>query len=243
MTEPDRPPLANRLLIADDEPGIRDALAFSLRQAGYAVELCADGLAAVAAFDRELPALVILDIMMPRLDGLAVLRHIRSLSQTLPVIFLTSRDEEFDKVLGLELGADDYMCKPFSLRELLARVRVLLRRSMPESFQARSEATGNTSVGSLELDEDCLIASWQGKPLRLTISEFRILSAMAKRPGVVFDRDMLIALAYPEERFVNDRAMDCHIKRIRQKLQGCAAPSALVETVYGAGYRFNQKAQ
>lgn len=224
-----------RILVADDEPGLRDALDFALRQAGYTVELCADGLAAVSAFDRQPPDLVILDIMMPRLDGLEVLRRIRSANSFVPVIFLTSRDEEFDKVLGLEMGADDYLCKPFSLRELLARVKVLLRRQA--QFQVPAEETGVPAEG-LALNQDCLTASWQGRDLRLTVSEFRILAAMAARPGVVFDRDSLLAIAYPEERYVNDRAMDCHVKRIRQKLHDSAAPDGLLETVYGAGYRF-----
>lgn len=262
------------ILVADDEPGIREALQFSLEQAGFRVRCCADGQLAVQAFDECPPDLAILDIMMPRLDGIAVLRHIRAAAETLPVLFLTSRDAEFDRVLGLELGADDYVCKPFSLRELVARVRALLRRQctvgggaqlagggvgqpadggggLPVGYVARQssgEAGGQPgreaadTQGPLRIDAQCFCARWSGLELPLTVSEFRILQALYDRPGVVFSRDQILAAAYPDERFVNDRAADGHIKRIRRKLAEAGAPDSLIETLYGAGYRLDSGA-
>ncbi|OHD18465.1 MAG: hypothetical protein A2087_11665 [Spirochaetes bacterium GWD1_61_31] len=242
-----------RVLVADDEPGIRDALVYALEAAGFRVKACPDGLAAWEAFAGGAFDLAILDIMMPRLDGLELLKRMRAAGAELPVLLLTSRDEEFDRVLGLELGADDYLCKPFSLRELVARLRALLRRAVATRRLATAvsqpdvagsvasvlaQPTAPAQPGGLNLDADCLLASWRGSSLHFTVSEFRILAAMAARPGVVFDRDMLLAAAYPDERFVNDRATDCHIKRIRRKLADVGAPERLLETVYGAGYRY-----
>ncbi|MBU0937047.1 MAG: response regulator transcription factor [Spirochaetes bacterium] len=263
------------ILVADDEPGIREALQFSLEQAGFRVHCCADGQLAVQAFDECPPDLAILDIMMPRLDGIAVLRHIRAAAETLPVLFLTSRDAEFDRVLGLELGADDYLCKPFSLRELVARVRALLRRhpagraarqhtgtaaeqptvgSAGQSLSTMDGQAGSGTVGPpatelpagtegpLCIDPQCFCARWAATVLPLTVSEFRILQALFDHPGVVFSRDQILAAAYPDERFVNDRAADGHIKRIRRKLSAAGAPDSLIETLYGAGYRLDRGA-
>ena len=164
------------------------------------------------------------------------LRRLRALSERLPILFLTSRDEEFDRVLGLELGADDYLCKPFSMRELVARVRVLFRRRA-----LRRDPTTATQVlvaGDLMLDLDRFQAAWKGSPLALTVTEFRILHALARHPGRVKTRQQLVEEGYPEDTYVSDRTVDTHIKRLRKKLAAVDADADPVETMYGLGYRW-----
>jgi DNA-binding response OmpR family regulator len=182
---------------------------------------------------------VILDIIMPRMDGRELCRRIRALSAKVPVMFLTSRDEEFDRVLGLELGADDYLCKPFSLRELAARVKVLFRRSgtlAAEKERGQGEADF-VSVGFLNLDTRRYTAAWKGSALRLTVTEFRILHALARQPGYVRTREQLLAEAFPQDSYMSDRTIDCHIRRIRAKLEDLDDGFDGIETLYGLGYR------
>ena len=228
-----------RILVADDEPNLLSNLVFAFEAEGYAVEGRSDGELAWEAFRSSHPDLVILDIMMPMADGPEVLRRIRSLDTEVPVIFLTSKDEEFDKVLGLELGADDYLTKPFSLRELQARVRALLRRSRrgaPPVAGSPPPAFPLSSSG-IELDPERFEARAAGSPMRLTVTEFRVLAALVVAPGIVKSRDILVAAAYPEETYLSDRAIDCHVRRLRRKIQDAGGDPASVETVYGLGYR------
>lgn len=198
-------------------------------------ERSASGL--VHCADREIPPdLYILDIMMPVMDGITLLRKLREKGISTPVMFLTSKDEEFDKVLGLELGADDYLCKPFSIRELIARVHVILRR-----YKATSQtpfASKTIEAGPITLNELSHTATLGGQPLSLTVTEFRILYAFINHAGEALSRDRLIQASYPDETYLNDRAIDCHIKRLRKKLSGCARTRDCIETVYGLGYRF-----
>jgi two-component system, OmpR family, response regulator ChvI len=208
--------MAERVAIVEDEQNIRDNVAFALEREGYRVSGFADGISAWEAFQQELPELVILDIIMPRMDGLELCRRLRSVSETLPIIFLTSRDEEFDRVLGLELGADDYLCKPFSMRELLARVKVLFRR-VALGREPAGAAEELLHVGDLELDLRRYTARWRAATVPLTVTEFMILHALARRPGHVKTRDQLMTEGYPHDTFVSDRTIDSHIKRIRKK--------------------------
>jgi DNA-binding response OmpR family regulator len=233
MTAPPGP-----IAVVDDEESIRQTVGLALRREGFAVTTWEDGQAAWESFREALPELVVLDILMPRMDGLELCRRLRTLSESLPILFLTSKDEEFDRVLGLELGADDYLCKPFSMRELVARVRVLLRRRA-----LRRDPTTVTKVlaaGDLMLDLDRFQATWRGAQLQLTVTEFRILHALARHPGRVKTRQQLVEEGYPEDTYVSDRTVDTHIKRLRKKLESVDPAADPVETVYGLGYRWRQ---
>ncbi len=234
-----------RILVADDEPNLREHLAYALEAEAYEVEAAPDGEAAWEAFRAGRHDLAVLDIMMPRIDGTEVLRRIRSIDAEVPVMFLTSKDEEFDKVLGLELGADDYLTKPFSLRELIARVKALLRRShrSANAISRNASIPYPLSASGLELDPERFEARAGGSPMRLTVTEFRVLAALIAAPGVVKSRDALVAAAYPEETYLSDRAIDCHVKRLRRKISEAGGDSAAVETVYGLGYRLRAAGQ
>ena len=225
-----------RIAIVEDEETVREGVSFALRRAGHQVVPFEDGLAAHEAFERDLPDLVILDITLPRMDGLEVCRKLRSRSEILPIIFLTSRDDELDRVLGLEIGADDYMCKPFSMRELIARVKVLLRRASLSSRPAEDEGDLVT-YGPLSLDGARYLASWNGVRIPMTVTEFLLLRALVRRPGHVKTRAQLMTEAYGEHTFVSDRTVDSHIKRLRRKLADADRACDVIETVYGLGYR------
>jgi len=220
-----------KILIADDDPHIRDVLAYALAREGFAIAQAADGAAALAAVRSERPDLVILDIVMPEMDGTEVCRRLRK-DSSLPVIFLSSRDDELDRVLGLELGGDDYVTKPFSPREVVARVKAVLRR--PGGPVA--ETGGAMRRGALTLDEERFEASWAGVRVPLTVTEFAILRALAASPGRVLTREALMGVAYPDRRVVSDRTMDSHVRHIRAKL--AAAGGDPIGTVHGLGYRF-----
>jgi DNA-binding response OmpR family regulator len=248
-----RPP---RVAIVEDEETVREGVTFALRRQGYDVVAFDDGQTASDALEREWPDVVVLDITLPRMDGLEICKRLRARSATLPIIFLTSRDDEIDRVLGLELGADDYMCKPFSMRELLARIKGLLRRaafSHLAGADARSEtghargpageaseardSSGTIEVGGLRLDTDCYFAWWRGTPVPMTVTEFLMLCALARHPGHVKSRAQLMSDAYGDRTFVSDRTIDSHIKRLRRKLSAVDAGCDPIETVYGMGYR------
>jgi DNA-binding response OmpR family regulator len=226
--------------VVDDEANIRETVTYALRREGYRVEAYADGQEAWEAFQHAMPDVVVLDIIMPRMDGLELCRRVRGGSDAVPIIFLTSRDEEFDRVLGLELGADDYLCKPFSMRELVARVKVLFRR-LALSRAAASDADEELlEVGELELDLRRYTARWRGAPVALTVTEFMILHALARHPGHVKTRQQLMDEGYPHDTFVSDRTIDSHIKRLRKKICAVDPDFDGIETVYGLGYRFRE---
>ena len=215
--------------LVDDEKNVRLSVKTALKKEGFEVTEFSNGQEALNAVSQNiLQDIFILDIMMPVMDGISFLTKIRELRIKTPVMFLTSRDEEFDKVLGLELGADDYLCKPFSVRELIARVKVLLRRS-----SAAQEGDKIISSDNITLNLSSYSAYVDGKKIELTVTEFRILEAFIKNKGSVLTRDKLIEISYPDDTYLNDRAIDCHIKRLRKKL-----PENSIETVYGLGYRF-----
>jgi two-component system, OmpR family, response regulator ChvI len=229
-------PLPGRVVaIVEDEDGIRESVVFALEREGHVAAAYADGRRAWSAFEGALPDLAILDIGLPGMDGLELCRRLRGRSEALPIVFLTSREEEFDRVLGLEIGADDYLCKPFSMRELMARVKALLRRA---SVNAGSPpATAATAAGDLVLDPDRYAAAWRGTAIRLTVTEFLLLEALARRPGHVKSRDQLLQAAYPHDTTASDRTIDSHVKRLRRKFQDVDAAVDPIESVYGAGYR------
>jgi two-component system, OmpR family, response regulator ChvI len=231
-----------RIALVDDEESLRETVGFALRREGYRVLPFTDGLAAWRSFEEALPDLAVLDILMPRMDGLELCRRLRALSEHVPILFLSSRDEELDRVLGLELGADDYLCKPFSLRELLARVKVLLRRARMRAEPASPGGEERRLVrGLLRLDLDRYQAYLGGTAVALTVTEFTLLHALVLHPGHVKTRAQLIAEAYPNDAYVSDRTIDSHVKRLRRKLAEVDpgfAGIAGIETVYGLGYRW-----
>ena len=226
------------IAVVDDEADIRETVAFALRREGYEVEMYADGLEAATAFGDRMPDLAILDILMPRMDGLELCRKIRAISETVPIIFLTSRDDEVDRILGLELGADDYLVKPFSMRELVARVRVLFRRAARRATVSRDDEDTLQSIGSLDLDPQRFTVRWKGHPIDLTVTEFMMLQALVRHPGHVKTRRQLTREGYPHDNYVSERTIDSHVKRIRKKFEAVDPQFDRIDTVYGMGYRY-----
>jgi two-component system OmpR family response regulator len=223
-----------KILVVDDDAHIRDVVCFALRRAGYQPLTAANGRLALEVAAREMPALVVLDILMPELDGTAVCTRLRAKSD-LPVIFLTSKDEEMDRILGLELGADDYVVKPFSPRELVARVKAVLRRRHGRGTGAGVEAEQKLTRGKLSIDAEEHVAVWAGNAVALTATEFALLKAIAAQPRRAFTRENLMTAAYPDARFVSDRTIDSHVRHIRAKFQALGGDP--IETVHGVGYK------
>lgn len=224
--------MTRRVLLVDDDPHIRELLAFAFTKAGFAVGEAADGEEALAAIAQQAPDLVVLDINMPRMDGLEVCRRLRAQGD-LPVLFLSSRDDEFDRVLGIELGGDDYVTKPFSPREVVARATAILRRSAP---RPAGPATGAITRGRLRLDPEAWTAHWSEGEIGLTVSEFTILKALALAPGRILSRDQLIDQLHGPGFAITDRTIDSHIRNLRRKFAE-AGGLDVIETRAGVGYR------
>ena len=230
------------IMIVEDEPELAALVADYARAAGYEPVVCADGLAALAAIRARPPALVVLDLMLPGLDGLALCRELRSFS-AVPVVMVTARVEEIDRLLGLELGADDYLCKPFSPRELMARIKAILRRSGSGSGGGSSGGGGGSGSGvaaaprALAIDDAARRIALHGQALDLTPSEFAILAALARRPGQVFSRAQLLDAARADSLDATDRAVDSHIKNLRRKIDAVAPGLEAIRSIYGLGYR------
>jgi two-component system response regulator ChvI len=231
---------AGRVAVVDDEENIRETVGYALKREGYRVDLYPDGLAAWEKFGRELPDVLVLDIVMPRLDGLELCRRIRKVTEVLPIIFLTSRDDELDRVLGLELGGDDYLVKPFAVRELLARVKVLFRRLALLEKPPADDPEEKLTLGKLELDMARYQASWKGELLPLTVTEFLLLQSLARRPGHVKSRGRLMEECYPNDAYVSERTIDSHVKRLRKKFAHVDPEFDAIDTVYGLGYRYRE---
>jgi two-component system OmpR family response regulator len=225
-----------RVLIVDDDPGIRDVVRIALTRAGFETVAAADGALALRMFADEKPDLVVLDVMLPELDGTEVCRALRRES-AVPILFLSSRDDEVDRVVGLEIGGDDYLTKPFSPRELVARVRAVLRRvSIPSMPTSEAAAPARAlSHGRLRLDLESLRVFWDTEEVSLTATELGVLRTLLARPGKVFSRDELMDRAYATDRVVSDRTIDSHIRRVRAKFFALGA--APIETLPGFGYR------
>jgi two-component system response regulator ChvI len=230
---------AGRVAVVDDEENIRETVGYALKREGYRVDLYPDGQAAWDRFAHGLPDVLVLDIVMPRMDGLELCRRLRAKTEVLPIIFLTSRDEEFDRVLGLELGGDDYLVKPFAVRELLARVKVLFRR-LALLEKSAVEPEEKLALGELELDLARYQASWKGELLPLTVTEFLLLQALARRPGHVKSRGRLMEECYPNDAYVSERTIDSHVKRLRKKFVRIDPEFDSIDTVYGLGYRYRE---
>ena len=232
------------ILIVDDEPRILDSVRMNLELEGYQVFEATNGQEALDAVRLRLPDLVVMDVMMPQMDGFEALRELRKFS-TVPVVLLTVKADERDVIHGLELGADDYIAKPFSQRLLLARIRAILRRSGPvreagpEEDQTAARDGPVIERGRLSMDPARHRVTWAGRPVSLTVTEFLILEALAQRPGVIKSRNQLMDAAYPDDVFVDDRTVDSHIKRLRRKFRTVDGEFGGIETLYGAGYSFS----
>ncbi len=225
MTEPE-----HTILIVEDEPKIASLLVDYLEQAAFATHCLHDGSTAVDWVRKHKPDLILLDLMLPGKDGLAICREVREFSQV-PILMVTARVEEIDRLLGLELGADDYICKPFSPREVVARVKAVMRRMQ------RTPEENAAGYHGITIDADCFRASANDEALDLTPVEFRLLQALCKHPGRVLTRNQLMDIVYTDGRVVSDRTMDSHVKNLRRKLTDALPDTELIHSVYGIGYR------
>ena len=226
------------IALIDDDRNILTSLSIALTAEGFLTRVYADGEAGLKALLDNPPDLAVCDIKMPRLDGLELLRRLREKS-SLPVIFLTSKDDELDEALGLALGADDYIAKPFSQRLLIARIRAILRRvEITRAAPTDAPIADPIIRGRLEMDPARHRVHWDGKNVALTVTEFMILEALAFRPDVVKSRNQLMDVAYQDDVYVDDRTIDSHIKRLRRKFRQVDPEFDAIETLYGAGYRF-----
>jgi DNA-binding response OmpR family regulator len=224
--------MKTKILIVDDEPDALEVLAFKLKEAGYAPLLAKDGARAIALARDEHPALIVLDLMLPEVDGLEVCKILRRDpgTATIPILMLTARAAEMDRVLGLELGADDYVTKPFSPRELVLRIKKLLARS-----KAVDDPQPQLRVGELEIDAARHTVRVAGEAVELTATEFKLLELLARRRGRVQTRDRLLQDVWGYENPIDSRTVDTHMRRLREKIGGAADH---LETIRGVGYRF-----
>jgi len=233
--------MSHEIALVDDDRNILTSVSIALQAEGFVTRVYTDGATALKAFGEKMPDLGVFDIKMPQMDGMELLRRVREFS-TMPVIFLTSKDDELDEALGLAMGADDYIAKPFSQRLLIARIRAILRRQE----LAKGELTGGESEpepsllerGRLTMDPARHKVVWDGKDVTLTVTEFMILEALAQRPGVVKTRNQLLDIAYQDDVYVDDRTIDSHIKRMRRKMRAVDPQFDGIETLYGVGYKF-----
>lgn len=232
----------SKIALVDDDRNILTSVSMTLESEGFEVETYNDGQSALDAFNRRLPDMAVLDIKMPRMDGMELLQRSRQ-KTNMPVIFLTSKDDEIDEILGLRMGADDYVKKPFSQRLLVERIRTLLRRKDVQNGIEVPE-TEETKVlvrGELIMDPLRHSVSWKGQDVTLTVTEFLLLQALAQRPGFVKSRDQLMDVAYDDQVYVDDRTIDSHIKRLRKKMRMVDDSFTAIETLYGIGYRYNEE--
>jgi two-component system response regulator ChvI len=226
------------IALVDDDRNILTSVSIALEAEGYRIMTYTDGASALDGFKTSPPDLAILDIKMPRMDGMELLRRLRQKSD-MPVIFLTSKDEEIDELFGLKMGADDYVRKPFSQRLLVERVKVVMRRIAAKEGD-KIAGVKMLERGLLRLDPERHLCTWKNEPVSLTVTEFLILQVLASRPGVVKSRNALMDAAYDDEVYVDDRTVDSHIKRLRKKFRAVDDAFDMIETLYGVGYRFKE---
>jgi len=232
----------SKIALVDDDRNILTSVSMTLEAEGFEVETYNDGQSALDAFNRKLPDMAVLDIKMPRMDGMELLQRLRQ-KTNMPIIFLTSKDDEIDEILGLRMGADDYVKKPFSQRLLVERIRTLLRRNdvLDGAIIPETEETKVMVRGELVMDPLRHSVSWKGKDVTLTVTEFLLLQALAQRPGFVKSRDQLMDVAYDDQIYVDDRTIDSHIKRLRKKMRTVDDDFTAIQTLYGIGYRYNEE--
>ncbi|CAO3415827.1 response regulator transcription factor [Azospirillum doebereinerae] len=232
--------MVHTVALVDDDRNILASVSIALESEGFEVRTYTDGAEALRGLTQRPPDLAVLDIKMPRMDGMELLQRLRQTTQ-LPVIFLTSKDDELDELMGLRMGADDYIKKPFSQRLLIERIRALLRREALRGETGAPVDPGQVVTrGPLLLDGARHACTWKGQPIDLTVTEFLLVKALAQRPGHVKNRDQLMDAAYGEHVYVDDRTIDSHIKRLRKKFKAIDADFAQIETLYGVGYRYRE---
>ena len=229
------------IALVDDDRNILTSVSIALENEGYRIQTYTDGATALDGLKQTPPDLAIFDIKMPRMDGMELLRRLRQKTD-MPVIFLTSKDEEIDELFGLKMGADDFIRKPFSQRLLVERVKAVLRRAGAKDLAAPPKEAEAKALdrGQLSMDPERHTCTWKGKPVTLTVTEFLILQSLAQRPGVVKSRDGLMDAAYDDQVYVDDRTIDSHIKRLRKKFKAADEEFEMIETLYGVGYRFKE---
>ncbi len=226
--------MSEKIILVDDDSNILASVSLALRAEGWSVETYNDSEQGLVALQRNSPDIAVLDIKMPKMDGMELLKRLRA-SNDVPVIFLTSKDDEIDEAIGLRMGADDYITKPFSQKLLIERIRAVLRRTL---FKNSDSSDKMIQRNDLSLDPDRHLCKWKGQEIRLTVTEFLILYTLALRPGLVKNRDQLIDTAYGETIYVDDRTIDSHIKRMRRKFRVFDKNFDRIETLYGVGYRY-----
>ena len=226
------------ILVVDDEADLVELVSYNLRKDGFIVDSASDGETALAKVRKGKYDLAILDLMLPGIQGMELCRILRNDSKTarLPIIMLTAKGEEVDRILGLEMGADDYMTKPFSPRELIARVKAVLRRSTEKPVHEKILKTGDISI-----DTERYTVSIKGKPVKLSATEFKLLLFLAERKGKVFSRGQLLDAIWCDEAFVEPRTVDVHIRRLRANIEEDPAHPGYIKTMRGIGYLFDGK--
>jgi two-component system response regulator ChvI len=231
--------VVHTIALVDDDRNILTSVSITLESEGFKVRTYSDGAEALRGLSGQPADLAVLDIKMPRMDGMELLQRLRKIS-AMPVIFLTSKDDEIDELMGLRLGADDYIKKPFSQKLLIERIRALLRRVEMTSDESEAPGAGAITRGELVLDPGRHVCVWKGRKVDLTVTEFLLVKALAQRPGHVKNRDQLIDAAYGESIYVDDRTIDSHIKRVRKKFREVDDDFGHIETLYGVGYRYRE---
>lgn len=229
---------APEVLIGEDDAFLREGLRHLLTIEGFRARVAADGAAVLAEIAAARPDALVLDLMMPKVDGLEVCRAARARDAALPILILSARDTELDRVIGLEQGADDYLTKPFGPRELVARIRALLRRSAAGRPEVLADA-GRLRMGDLDIDADGLRAFRDGRAIDLTARELKVLRILAARPGKAVTRDELLDLAWGQDFMPNSRSLDQYISALRRKIERDPAAPRIIRTVHGLGYRFD----
>jgi phosphate regulon transcriptional regulator PhoB len=226
------------ILVVDDEADLVELVSYNLRKDGFIVDSASDGETALTKVRKGKYDLAILDLMLPGIQGMELCRILRNDSKTarLPIIMLTAKGEEVDRILGLEMGADDYMTKPFSPRELIARVKAVLRRSTEKPVHEKILKTGD-----IEIDTERYTVSIKGKPVKLSATEFKLLFFLAERKGKVFSRGQLLDAIWRDEAFVEPRTVDVHIRRLRANIEEDPAHPGYIKTMRGIGYLFDGK--
>ncbi|HQD39382.1 MAG TPA: response regulator transcription factor [Bacillota bacterium] len=232
--------MGSKILIVDDEPAIVELVKYNLEREGFSCLVAEDGEQALDIAQKESPDLIVLDIMLPKKDGYAVCRELRAMGLQMLILMLSAKGEEIDRVLGLEIGADDYLPKPFSTRELVARVKAMLRR---QELAQNPAATSVLRVGEVELDQERFEVKVRGKKVDLTPKEFELLHLLMQNPGKVLTRDMLLIKGWDFAYDGGSRTVDVHVRRLREKIEENPAEPKLIETVYGVGYRFRDQSE
>lgn len=234
--------MTQNIILVDDDRNILTSVSMALEAEGFSVKTFNDGEAGLQGIQDNSPDLVVLDIKMPRMDGIEVLTKLRE-NSNVPVIFLTSKDDEVDEAIGLRMGADDYITKPFSQRLLMERIKALLRRQSLMNTAQNPKKKDDEKIlrGNLVLDDARHLCTWKGQPLNLTVTEYLLIKALAIRPGHVKNRDQLIDMAYGENIYVDDRTIDSHIKRVRKKFKTLDSEFSQIETLYGVGYKYKEE--